>query len=39
MELVRRVTDIGVTIEDMEIELPNLDRIYELYQDNGEASS
>jgi Cu-processing system ATP-binding protein len=39
MELVRRVTDIGVTIEDMEIELPNLDRIYELYQDSGEASS
>jgi Cu-processing system ATP-binding protein len=32
MDLVRRVTDLGVTIEDLEIELPNLDRIYELYQ-------
>jgi len=38
MELVRRVTDLGVTIEDIEIELPNLDRIYELYQ-QAEVSS
>jgi Cu-processing system ATP-binding protein len=39
MELVRRVTDLGVTIEDMEIELPNLDRIYELYQGSEGSSS
>jgi Cu-processing system ATP-binding protein len=39
MELVRRVTDIGISIEDMEIELPNLDRIYELYQDVEGISS
>jgi Cu-processing system ATP-binding protein len=38
MDLVRRVTDLGVTIEDMEIELPDLDRIYDLYQQPGEPS-
>ncbi len=32
MELVRRVTDLGVAVEDMEIELPNLDRIYAHFQ-------
>ena len=38
MELVRRVTDLGVAVEDMEIELPNLDRIYAHFQ-NSEVSS
>ena len=38
MELVRRVSDLGITIEDMEIELPGLERIYELYQ-NKEVPS
>jgi len=38
MELVRRVSDLGVTVEDMEIELPNLDRIYAQYQDTETSS-
>jgi len=32
MELVRQISDLGVSIEDMEIELANLDRIYAHYQ-------
>ena len=33
MELVRQISDLGVSIEDMEIELADLDRIYAHYQE------
>ncbi|MDH5748564.1 MAG: ABC transporter ATP-binding protein [Rhodospirillales bacterium] len=36
MNLVRRVTDMGVTIEDIEIDLPSLDQLYRHYR-NGDA--
>ena len=35
MMLVRRVSELGVAIEDMEIELPTLDRLYSYYRDEG----
>ncbi len=35
MMLVRRVSELGVAIEDMEIELPTLDRLYSHYRDEG----
>lgn len=36
MDLVRQVTDMGVTVEDMEIDLPSLDQLYRHYR-NGDA--
>ncbi len=35
MMLVRRVSELGVAIEDMEIELPTLDRLYSHYRGEG----
>ena len=35
MMLVRRVSELGVAIEDMEIELPTLDQLYSHYRDEG----
>ena len=35
MLLVRRVSKLGVAIEDMEIELPTLDQLYSHYRDEG----
>lgn len=35
MMLVRRVSELGVAIEDMEIELPTLDQLYSHYRSEG----
>ena len=35
MMLVRRVSELGVAIEDMEIDLPTLDQLYSHYRDEG----
>ncbi len=38
MILVRRVSELGVDVEDMEIELPTLDQLYGYYRDGGAPS-
>ena len=35
MTLVRRVSNLGVAVEDMDIELPSLDQLYAHYRDGG----
>ncbi len=35
MVLVRRVSELGVAIEDMEIDLPTLDQLYSHYRNDG----
>jgi len=35
MMLVRRVSDLGVAVEDMEIDLPTLDQLYSHYRNDG----
>ena len=36
MVLVRRVSELGVAIEDMEIDLPTLDQLYSHYRNDGD---
>ena len=36
MILVRRVSELGVAVEDMDIELPSLDQLYAHYRDEGD---
>ncbi|MHA1598998.1 MAG: ABC transporter ATP-binding protein [Alphaproteobacteria bacterium] len=38
MTLVRRITDMGASIEDMEIDLPSLDQLYRHYRNADEVS-
>jgi len=35
MVLIRRISELGVAIEDMEIQLPTLDQLYSHYRDEG----
>jgi len=38
MMILRRVSEIGVAVEDVEIQLPSLDQLYSHYRDEGTVS-